>query len=162
MNWRQAFIRQAKSEHAVRRRLNGPGVEYSHRLHYLQMVTEKLAKGFQANPSDRNPPPTTHHALVRLLQQTKGRPDLRRLLGHTDAAVFRSFIDSLLDLADQIERLAPSAASTTQPNPEYPWRDQTTDEVVAPVDYDFPLFDPRDPRMIKFERLLDALVRIAS
>jgi len=162
VNWREAFIRQAKSEHALLRRLDRPDVEYSHRLHYIQMVTEKLAKGFRANPSDPNPPPTTHHALVRLLQTLKGRPEVRRQLGYSDAAVFRAFIDSLLDLADQVEQLVPGAANTTQPNAEYPWRDPKTGEVFAPIDYAFPLFDPRNPRMIKFERLLDALVNIAT
>lgn len=160
MTWREAFLRQARSEHQLLRRLNDPEVEYSHRLHYLQMVAEKLAKGFQCDPDAKDPPPTTHNAFVRLLQTFKGRPDLRKQLGYTDASVFRAFIDSLLGLAAQIERLAPSLAGT-QPNPEYPWVDSSGD-VIAPVDFEFPLFDPRDPKMIKMERLLDALVRIAS
>lgn len=162
MNWRDAFLRQARSENDLRRRLNDPAVEYSHRLHYLQMVTEKLAKGFQADVSDPEPPPTSHHALVRLLQTLKGRRELRQQLGFDDAAVFKQYIDSLLDLADRVERLAPSAAGLTQPNPEYPWKNPKSGVVSAPIDFDFAFFDPRDPKMIKFEKLIDQLVRISS
>lgn len=162
MSWRDAFLRQARSENDLRLRLNDPSVEYSHRLHYLQMVTEKLAKGFQADPSEADPPPTSHHALVRLMQTLKGRPTVRRQLRFDDAIIFKQYIDSLLDLADRVERLAPSAAGTSQPNPEYPWRDPVTGAVSAPVDFDFPFFDQCDAKMIKFEKLIDQLVRIAS
>lgn len=161
MSWRDAFLRQARSEHEVRRRLNDASVEYSHRLHYLQMVTEKLAKGLQSKPDDPDAPETTHSGFVRLLQTLKGRRTIRRQLGFSDAAIFRRFIDSLLDLAERVERLAPAAAGLAAPNPEYPWRDPKTGLVHAPADYSFGLFDPRAPKMIKLERLLDELVRTA-
>jgi len=161
MSWREAFLRQARSEHEVRRRLGDLGVEYSHRLHYLQMVAEKLSKGMQAAPGHTDAPQLTHHSFVRLLQVLKRRPELRRQLGYIDADVFRRFIDSILDLANQVQRLAPSG-ELTQANPEYPWRDPVTGIVRAPVDYSFDLFDPRNPRMIKLEKLLDALLRIAA
>src|SRR5690349_17478881 len=117
MSWRDAFLRQARSENAVRLRLNDPEVEYSHRLHYTQMVAEKLAKGLQVRPDETDPPPTTHRALVRLLQVLKGRAEARRQLGYGDAAVFKAFIDSILPLAAEIEGLAPAVAGITHPNP---------------------------------------------
>jgi hypothetical protein len=162
MSWREAFLKQARSENRLREVLNDPQVEYSHRLHYLQMVTEKLAKGFMADPSDPQPPNPTHGAFVRLLQTIKGRPEIRRSLGYQDAQIFRQFINSLLDLAVRVERLAPGAAGTTAPNPEYPWRDPVTGVVHAPIDFDFAIFSPRDAKMIKLENLLDSLIRIAS
>jgi hypothetical protein len=162
VSWRDSFLRQARSDDNVRRRLDDPLVEYSHRLHYFQMVAEKLAKGFMTGPEEAEPPRASHNAFVRLLQTVKGRPDIRRQLGYDDAVVFRAFIDSLLDLADQIERLAPSAAGFTQPNPEYPWRDPATNTIHVPAEFDFQLFDPRNPKMIKMERLLQALLRIAE
>jgi hypothetical protein len=159
MTWRDAFFLQAQREHGVRKLLNEARVEYSHQLHYLQMVTEKLAKAYAAAPGSNTPPPTTHAAFVRLLQTTKGRPDLRRQLGYADTASFREFIDSLLPLADRIEQLAPNFAGTTNPNPEYPWRDAHANEVIAPVQFDFAEFSPRSPQMIKLERLVEALIR---
>lgn len=162
MSWRGAFLRQARSENEVRLLLNDPRVEYSHRLHYLQMVTEKLAKAALSNPVDPNPPRMVHGALVRLLQVAKGNRVLRTRLGYSDASVFRAFIDSMLDLASQIESLAPSSAGRYQPNAEYPWEDRKTGLIHTPVDYHFALFDPRDPKMIKFEHLLTALRRVAE
>jgi hypothetical protein len=106
-----------------------------------------------------HPAPTSHTAFVRMLQVLKGRPEVREQLGFRDAKVFRSYIDSLLELAGRIERLSPERAGLTQPNPEYPWEDQGTHEVCAPAEYEFPGFDPRDPRMIKLDRLLGNLLR---
>ena|SRR6266508_1422040 len=158
MNWREAFFAQARSEHVLRRQLNNAQVEYSHQLHYLQMVCEKLAKAYAAHPSSHEPPTTSHLAFVRLLQSLKSRPDARRQLGYEDSTVFRRFIDSLLPLAEKIERLAPNLAGLTSPNPEYPWREPTGD-VRAPVDYAFPEFDAKSAQMIKLERLIEALIR---
>lgn len=138
MSWREAIILQAKSENRIRLRLNHP------------------------DPSDDEPPATTHHAFVRLLQVLKHRPEIRHQLGYRDAVVFQSFINSLLDVAGEVERLAPSAAGIGQPNPEYPWRDPTTGGIEFPAGYEFPQFSPGDPRMIKLEKLIDSLLRIAA
>ena len=71
MNWRDAFIAQARSDHAIFERLNTPGVEHCHRLHYLQMVSEKLAKGILTRPTQFDPPEPTHAVFVRLLRVLK-------------------------------------------------------------------------------------------
>jgi hypothetical protein len=136
--------------------------EYSHRLHYLQMVTEKLSKAFQASPNDTEAPATSHVAFVRFLQTLKGRPDIRQQLGYTDGKVFQSFINSLLDLAHRIQKLAPAAARLTHPNSEYPWLDLRTNQVVAPADYDFPEFTPDSSAMVKLEKLVRDILRIAT
>jgi hypothetical protein len=114
MNWHEAFLKQARSKDRIRRLLNRPDIEYSHRLHYLQMVTEKLAKWMLADPADSEPPPAVHNAIVRLLQTIKGRPDLRKRLGYSDASIFRAFINSMLDLAGRVEGLAPSSAGISR------------------------------------------------
>lgn len=54
MTWREAFLNQARSDAEIRRLLNRERTEYSHQLHYLQMVTEKLAKGLAAAITQRN------------------------------------------------------------------------------------------------------------
>ena len=158
MSWRAAFLRQATSENAIRRQLNTAQAEYSHQLHYLQMVTEKLAKGLLASPEDTNPPAPVHGALVRLLQSLKGQPHLRKQLGYNDPAIFRRFINSLLDLAASVEQLAPSAAGFDRANPEYPWRDKISSQVLAPIDFRFDAFDARNPQMIKLEALVGQLL----
>lgn len=162
MTWREAFLRQAASDHAIRKRLNSADVEYCHRLHYLQMETEKLAKAFLSRPDDDEPPAASHAVFVKFLRVIRGRNDIRRLLGFSDPAMFRRFIDSLLPLAHQIQELAPSAAGVTRPNPEYPWRPTPTSAVVAPAEFEFPLFDPRSPKIAKLDRLLDRLIDLAQ
>jgi hypothetical protein len=124
------------------------------------MVAEKLSKGLQADPDDPDQPPVSHHALVRMLRVLKGWPEVRRRLGYSDAAAFRSFVDSLLPLAGEIESLAPSAAGLNRPNPEYPWKDAATGVVRAPADFPFEAFSPNDPRMVKFEKLLNSLLQV--
>lgn len=162
MSWKSAFLAQAASDNRIRHLLDDVTVPYSHRLHYLQMATEKLAKGWLATEGNPAPPVPTHSGLVRLLQTLKGRPDVRRELGIRDASVFRAFVESLLDLADQIESLAPSAAGFGRPNPEYPWREPATGLVVVPAEFAFPAFDPRGAKMVKLDRLIDDLFSLAT
>lgn len=162
MGWHEAYLAQARSDYAILKRLDAPEVECCHRLHYLQMVTEKLAKAMLTPPRCAEPAPMTHTAFVRMLQVLKIRPEIRRQLGFRDAKVFKNYVDSLLDAAAKIEHLSPDQAGLTRPNPEYPWQTQPGGEVQSPADYAFAEFGPRDPRMIKIDRLLNTLLRIVS
>lgn len=159
MTWRDAFLRQARSEWEVYEYLNEEEMVLSHQLHYLQMASEKLAKGLMSDPRSGDPPPRTHRALVRMLQTVAQRPEIRRRLGFSDAGVFRQYIVSLLPLASQLERLAPASAAMHEPNPEYPWAPSGADSVVAPVDFDFPEFYKASPQFGKLVRLLERLLR---
>ncbi len=161
MNWREAFLAQARSDAEIRVLLNRKRCDYSHQLHYLQMVTEKLAKGLLA-PQKNAPPAKTHAGFVRLLHHIRGRPDLRRQLGYKERSVFRSFINSLLPLAEQIQRLAPSYAGFSQPNPEYPWQPKADGQVVYPASFAFPVFNPKHAHMVKLVRLVENLLRITA
>ena len=160
MDWRNAFLDQARSDHAILVRLADPAVEYCHRLHYLQMISEKLAKAYSTPPGSTAPPPTIHSAFVRMLQILKSRPEIRRQLGFDDATRFKSYIDSLLDLVRKIERLAPSQAGLTLPNPEYPWEDMSTHQIQVPARFGFAEFDPKKPKMIKIHQLVRDLLKI--
>ncbi|MFP4054125.1 MAG: hypothetical protein ACLFV7_09705 [Phycisphaerae bacterium] len=162
MDWREAFLRQARSDYETWGRLNKLGVEYSHQLHYIQMMTEKLAKAFLVRPGASNPPPLSHRAFVSMLRVIKGRNEIRKALGYGNKKSYRAYLDSLLPIADRLERLAPALAGTSQPNPEYPWRDARTGQVEAPVDYPFPDFDPRRPEMAKLMTLVPQLLRVAT
>lgn len=107
----------------------------------MQMVSEKSGKAMLTPAGSMTPAPPKHTALVRMLQQIKGRPEIRRQLGYSNANAFRSYIDSLLPLAWRIEQLAPKKEDVVKPNPEYPWyTDTTKTQVVAPADYQFPKF----------------------
>ncbi len=162
MDWHDAFLSQARSDYVILGRLADPAVEYCHRLHYLQMVAEKLAKSLLTPAGSSVPPPMSHAAFVRMLQVLKARPEIRRQLGFDDASRFKRYIDSLLDLASRIEALAPAQARLAKPNPEYPWEDLSTHQIQVPARFGFPEFDPRNPRMIKIYELIRDLLRIAS
>lgn len=162
MDWHDAYLAQAKSDYAVMKRLNRPDVEYCHRLHYLQMATEKLAKAMMTRRGSNTPAKKSHAMFVRMLQLIRNSRDVRQQLGYYKADFFVSYIDSLMDLASKIERLSPDQAGFTRPNPEYPWwKDQAASHVWAPSEYNFPEFDPLDPKMVKIELLVGDLLRLA-
>lgn len=157
MTWREAFLLQTRSDHEVFGRLGDSAT--CHRLHYFQMVTEKLAKAWLTDPASEHAPPTSHKSFVRMLQVVKSRRDVRKQLGYEDAGAFRGYINSLLDLANRVEELAPSLAGLSQPNPEYPWRDGVARVICVPCRYQFADFDrARNPQMAKLEKLVRALL----
>lgn len=166
MSWKKAFIKQAVSDFDMWQRLGKtpPGHPPSadcHRLHYLQMATEKLSKGICAQ--DSHPPPQTHAMFVKLLKHLKQRPEIRDAMGYRDKSVqFVSNIDSLMDLAMKIERLAPSLAGEHGPNSEYPWHDPRTGRVIAPCEHSFSAFTPGNFAMSRMLKFLDRLFRLAS
>ena len=162
MSWRSAFLLQARSDNNIRKLLNEHNAPYAHQLHYLQMAWEKLSKGYSTPENATDCPALVHRALVRCLQHLKTDRLHRSLLGYQDTAQFAQYIDSLLPLAEQIQRLAPALAGTRQPNPEYPWQVTPQTPVIAPVEFAFPQFNPRNPQMTKLNSLLDELLRIMT
>lgn len=161
MDWRTAFLLQARSDFAIFQRLNDSPTDYCHRLHYMQMATEKLAKSL-LSPPHSDPPEASHAAFVRMLQVLKTRKDVRRQLGFRHTAAYRAYLDSLLELASRVERLAPSLAGPNEPNPEYPWRDSKTQDVIVPAQFAFDEFDLKNPKMLKLAALVGALLRIGA
>jgi len=157
MNWRAAYFAQAMDDYGVFREFKKRSdVRMCQKLHYLQMATEKLAKAFLSPPAGQRPPPV-HSALVRFLRMSKGRPDIRRQLGYEKNYLsYCSYIDSLLGLAERIERLAP-VGDKERLNPEYPW-EEAGGNVVCPARYDFPEFERQE--LAEFQHLTDALFRI--
>ena len=94
MSWRDAFFRQARSDNEIRKLLNKERVEYAHQLHYLQMTTEKLAKGLLTKSTSTTPPKFVHKALVTCLRMIKGRPDIQRILVYKKRSHYMKSIDS--------------------------------------------------------------------
>ena len=133
----ELWWKQAKSDHEAFVLLRGQGIAQCHSLHYLQMVTEKLAKAYFWRSG--TPPPRSHAGLVQFL----------RFLGHTrqtdhDRTAnlfsfnkftdFQNWIRSVLPIAYDLEHLAPALANDG-PNPEYPW--PHADPQRAPVEHSF-------------------------
>ena len=114
LDWRSAYFQQALSDYDVFKLLNTQenNVPFCHRLHYLQMTTEKLAKGF-LSPSDGTAPARVHYAFARFLQTVKGTPKLRRICACGPSQI-KAYVDSLLPVAKNIEDLAPWVTETSQ------------------------------------------------
>jgi len=147
-DWRDALLVQARSDFEMLQSLRRHGAPFCHQLHFLQMATEKLGKGFTTPPGGPQPP-KVHRAFVGFLRSAKGSAQLRQAC-HCGPGQVDAYIASLLPQARLIEDLAPSIANDG-PNPEYPWRQPLG--VTAPVDHPFSnlQFDGRGMvNMLKF------------
>lgn len=105
------------------------------------MVTEKLGKAYFWRTG--HPPRPTHISFVKFLQALYHRPTLERKaierqLGFGNSRAFRQWIVSITPLAYELERLAPSLAGDTGPNPEYPWPRQSPE--YTPATFQFSLW----------------------
>lgn len=156
MSWRDAFLKQSRSDYETLRHLSDQRVPLCHRLHYLQMASEKLAKACLCRPGGGHPG-TTHHVQERMLRVLKGRPDVRRCLGYgEDCLAYCRYIDSLLPVARAVENLAPVGGDCTTANPEYPWQ-PSPGQVICPTEYGFAEFAKTD--VVKFQTLVCGLLR---
>ena len=135
--WPEAFLAQAKSDLDVIEYLKSSSLPDCHRFHYLQMAGEKLGKAMLSGSGNAGQPKFTHAAIVRSLQLLKANPRVREYMGFKRKQDFKSYIDSLLELAAWIENLAPSKAGMYGPNPEYPWEDRKTNSPIVPAEFHF-------------------------
>lgn len=158
MTWQEGYLRQAMGDYDIYAEMNERNDPLCHRLHYLQMASEKLAKSFLCIGNEK-PSKKTHYALVRFLKITKRLPKIQRLLNYNENYLgYCAYIDSLLDIAEQIEKLAPVGGDHDRMNAEYPWKD-AAGEIQVPRDYVFDEFEQTD--LIKIQVLLMNLFRIA-
>lgn len=138
--FQEVWWRQANSDHEVLVLMRRDGVPPCHCLHYLQMVTEKLAKAYFWRSGVA--PPRSHAGFVqflRFLGQTPHscRERVAMLFTFRRFADFQGWIRSILPIAYDLERLAPVLASDG-PNPEYPWPHDAPQ--IAPVDHRFEIW----------------------
>lgn len=112
----QLFLDQARSDFGIYNTLAHQDV--CHRLHYLQMCTEKLSKVWfwrlMAPPAGGH---NTFRPFLRSLDDL-ARPDFHEMFGYRNAQRFLLQRDRIFDLASSIQNLAPGPFN---PNPEYPW-----------------------------------------
>lgn len=162
----EAFIAQARSDWGVQRLLSEEkDVAVCHRLHYLQMVCEKLAKAYRLRD--------TKSPVSELVSKHTG---FEKFVGAFFAVALRDeyqgkdaqlqgLIKRARALAREIEKLAPAIDRVDAPeNVEYPW--ERGDRVTAPCSYSFPSIElQRDPGGRAFlnliERALDDYERLS-
>ncbi|MCH8126640.1 hypothetical protein IIC38_11850 [candidate division KSB1 bacterium] len=160
MTWKDAYLKQAFSDYSIYQEFQKPKNRkpVCHQLHYLQMATEKFSKS-QLCKGNKPPEKKTHFVLVRYLRTIKRLPQIRNMLGFKGKhEAFGYFIDSLIPVADMIENLAPAGSGMPKPNPEYPWEDVKTKQVVSPLDYEFMNLSDSITVMAKFKALFDTLM----
>jgi len=117
----QLFLDQARSDYEIYDYLSRKN--NCHRLHYLQMCTEKLAKVYFWRHG--HSPGLNHFVLVRFLLDLDPRPDFHQMFGYVDRQRFDLQKASIFDLAQRLQDLAP-AGGNSGPNPEYPWPPRAT------------------------------------
>lgn len=155
VDWRAAYFQQAQSDYAMLLKLLADeNVPLCQNLHYLQMTTEKLAKGFLIPPGGSRYP-KTHDAFGRFVKRfAKLNPDLQRACGFTNVRQYTMYLEGLRDLAQKVEDLSPEGDD--HPNPEYPWEQNGV--IIVPITYPFPGLDLRQqsPKMAKLLKFIAA------
>lgn len=139
-SYQELWWRQAQSDHVVLVSLRRNGAAACHQLHYLQMVTEKLAKAYFWGSG--TPPRRTHAVFVQYLRGLGGVPQSQRdriaeAFGFGRFADLQNWLRDVLPLAYELQNLAPSLA-LDGPNPEYPWPQDAPQ--FAPVSFEFDLW----------------------
>jgi hypothetical protein len=126
----QLFLDQARSDYEIYRYLSRRNA--CHRLHYLQMCTEKLAKVYFWRGGVS--PGLRHNKFEPFLRELDThRTDFHHMFGYKDLQRFDLQKTSIFNLALRIQDLAP--AGNTGPNPEYPW--PPTMPTTGPLTHDF-------------------------
>lgn len=136
-NWQAAFLKQARSDWEAYEKTAEFEWPSCHRLHYLQMATEKLGKALLiVGDHELENLKGSHTAFVKLIRVVSNNRKLQKVLGMKKSQQ-RAQFKTLLPLAHEVESLAPALAQNG-PNPEYPWKD-VSGNILTPVDYPFPL-----------------------
>jgi hypothetical protein len=135
-NYQRLWWEQAQSDHGVFIRFRGEGIAECHSLHYLQMVTEKLAKAYFWRSQT---PPKSHVGFVQFLRflgavGLDDRERVAKIFSFNRFTDFQNWIYAILPIAYDLERIAPALASDG-PNPEYPW--PHAQPASAPVSHEF-------------------------
>ncbi|MCX7045861.1 MAG: hypothetical protein NTX50_10315 [Candidatus Sumerlaeota bacterium] len=129
ISWRKAYLTQAISDYRMYQWLSGAEnrsrVELCHRLHYLQMATEKLAKGLKIDLKGKALPKFIHNAFLEFIQKHARRNRELQRACHQEKSnqAFAGLLEEFAPLVEWIENLAPKGSDYGKYsiNPEYPW-----------------------------------------
>lgn len=151
MNWRTAYFQQAKSDYEMLLRLlKEEDIPLCHCLHYLQMTTEKLAKGFRTERRGGSHIRTHDVFYLFVKKYAALNQSLYSACHMRSQPQYIEYLKDLHDLAEKIENLSPDGPD--HPNPEYPW--QIEGNISVPVSYPFSEIDLRRrsamTKMLKF------------
>ena len=140
--YQELWWHQAESDHAVFELLRSQGMAQCHSLHYLQMVTEKIAKAYFWRSG--SPPPKNHSGFaqfLRFLGQIRKEDDrvrIANLFSFQRFTDFQNWLKAAMSIAYELECLAPAIAKDSE-NPEYPWPHKRPE--FAPANYHFKIWD---------------------
>ena len=112
-NFQETWWQQVQSDYKIFVLLSQQAVPKCHLLHYLQMVSEKLAKAYFWR-SD-SPPPKNHAAFVQFLRflghaRPFDRERTAKLFTFKRFSDFQNWIRAVLPIAYQLERISPALA----------------------------------------------------
>lgn len=132
LRWQQAL-----SDHEAFLLMRHAGIGQCHTLHYLQMVTEKLAKAYFWR--SLSAPPKDHAGFVQFLRflgqiRQNDRERVAGLFTFNRFTDFQNWMRAVIPIAYELERIAPALANNG-PNPEYPW--PHAQPQFAPATHDF-------------------------
>jgi hypothetical protein len=159
MTWLEAFHRQASSDFEVFKhfsRQSSP-VAICHRLHYIQMASEKLVKSFLTLGSDEVPK-KTHSGLLLFLRTLRSNPFVRSRLGFSDKhQKFDAYLKGLQPVAEAIDLLAPALGTKNGVNAEYPWS-TSSGPIQYPANYAFRHISLTE--IVRFADFIERLLKI--
>jgi hypothetical protein len=140
--WQKAFAKQSLSDLEVYGHLctKGRGLPHCHRLHYLQMHLEKLAKAFCWSREDlqKSIPrfDRIHSVVARVLPiVVRARPRA----GGYDARAVRLRLAEIREICREIDLLAPAVkdGENRPDNSEYPWPSRDGTSIIPPCEHKF-------------------------
>ena len=159
--WAAAFAAQAQSDWQVCHLLSKQSdLPACHRLHYLQMACEKIAKAYRCRDTSAKLDQllTRHVGFAKFMSSFLLSPAMRQQY-RDKAAQLRQVRKGVLAIAREVEKLAPAVDGTDSPeNAEYPWANG--DAVVVPCEYDYPALSLlREPQGRTFLKLMNRALR---
>ncbi len=160
VNWSEAYRRQAVSDYEVLIILESVKVPYCHKLRYMQMCTEKLAKCFLSVLSGKERQPNTHERLVKFVLATRYYPKLYQYMNFKKKDAYWNYLDAwILPVAKALEDHYPSGKDD-RPNTEYPW--EMGDNVIIPSEYKFPGLSETNRKVVAFWNYIRSCFRFFS
>jgi hypothetical protein len=155
-DWKSAYLKQGVSDYEIFLRLYGEKIPTCHKLHYLQMTAEKLAKGFLTlNGGPRYP--NTHNAFKRFMIIARHSEEIMVAAGFTRKDQYQAYIGTLQHTAQRIEDLSPEGGD--HPNPEYPW--ESAGVITVPMEYPFSDFNLKGKEMARLLQFIADCVAVA-
>ena len=163
--WARSYAKQAKSDFHLYKELlqYNNEIEICHKLHYLQMTCEKIAKAYQLKTTQiKLQDVLTKHRIVSgfINNFLKSPPINQHYHGRTEYLKFISH--SINAWAREIEKMAPAIDRENYPiNSEYPW--EQYDQLVIPCEYAYSnissLFDESKQNISKeFYRMITTAI----